>query len=103
MGHYGLGLVQAEQQNYQPAVDEFKAAAQKDPSMSNVYDEMGRSYAKLRMYDDAIASYLKEKETSGDSPQLEEALAEAYQAKGMNQQAQDARDRADQLKSGSAR
>jgi membrane associated rhomboid family serine protease/Flp pilus assembly protein TadD len=103
MGHYGLGLLQAEQQNYQGAIDEFKAAAQKDPSMSNVYDEMGRSYAKLRMYDDAIASYLKEKETSGDSPQLEEALAEAYQAKGMNQQAQDARDRADQLKSGSAR
>ena len=103
IGHYGLGLVEAEQQNYQAAIDEFKAAAEKNPSMSDVYDEMGRSYAKLRMYDDAIASYLKEKETSGDSPELEQALAEAYQAKGMNPQAQDARDRAEQLKSGGAR
>jgi membrane associated rhomboid family serine protease/cytochrome c-type biogenesis protein CcmH/NrfG len=103
MGHFGLGLVEAEQQNYQAAIDEFKAAAEKNPSMSNVYGEMGRSYAKLRMYDDAIASYLKEKETSGDTPELEEALSEAYQAKGMNPQAQDARDRAEQLKSGAAR
>jgi membrane associated rhomboid family serine protease/cytochrome c-type biogenesis protein CcmH/NrfG len=103
MGHYGLGRVLAEQQNYRAAIDEFKAAAETNPSMSNVYGEMGRSYAKLKMYDDAIASYLKEKETSGDTPQLEEALAEAYQAKGMHQQAQDARDQAEQLKSGSAR
>jgi tetratricopeptide (TPR) repeat protein len=64
---------------------------------------MGSAYAKLRMYDDAIANYLKAKETSGDTPQLEEALAEAYQAKGMNSQAQAARDRAEQLKNGSAR
>jgi rhomboid protease GluP len=103
IGHYGLGLVQGEQQKYQAAIDEFKAAAEKDPSLTNIYEEIGRSYAKLGRYDDAIASYLKEKETSGDTPRLEGALAEAYQAKGMNQQAQDARDRAEQLKSGSAR
>jgi DNA-binding phage protein len=52
------------------------------------------------MYDDAIAAYLNEKEKNGDDPDLESALADAYQAKGMTQQAQDASNRAGQLKSG---
>jgi cytochrome c-type biogenesis protein CcmH/NrfG len=59
---------------------------------------MGESYAELKNYDDAIAAYLKEKEINGDHPDLETALAEAYQAKGMTQQAQDANNRAAQLK-----
>ena len=55
------------------------------------------SQVELKKYDEAIASYLKERERSGDDAGLEEALADAYQAKGMQQQAQDARNKAAQL------
>jgi tetratricopeptide (TPR) repeat protein len=50
------------------------------------------------MYDDAIKSYENEKEKNGDDPDVELALAEAYEAKGMTQQAQEAKNRAAQLK-----
>ena len=50
------------------------------------------------MYDEAIASYLQEREQNSDSPELETALADAYHAKGMTQQAQDARSKAAQFK-----
>jgi membrane associated rhomboid family serine protease/Tfp pilus assembly protein PilF len=99
-GHYGLGLVLAGQGKYQAAIDELKVAAGQSSSVSGIYYEMGNSYAKLKMYDEAIASYLKEKEKSGDDPNLELALADAYQAKGMTQQAQEAKDQAEKLRGG---
>ena len=61
---------------------------------------MGVSQAHLKQYDGAIASYSKEREQSGDDAELENALAEAYGAKGMQQQAQEARKKAAELKSG---
>jgi len=94
--HYGMGLVLADRQNYQEAVDEFKKAT--GARVSGVDYEMGNSYAKLQRFDDAINAYLKEKEKSGDDPDLESALAAAYQAKGMVKEAQEARDRAQQLR-----
>jgi rhomboid protease GluP len=97
-GHYGLGLTLAEQQNYQSAIDEFKKTIASDTSVSGIYLDLGNSYAKLKMYDDAIAAYLQGKQKDGDDPDLEKALADAYQAKGMTQQAQDARNRASELK-----
>jgi membrane associated rhomboid family serine protease/cytochrome c-type biogenesis protein CcmH/NrfG len=96
-GHYGLGLVLAAQQNHSAAIDEFKKAAP-DTHVSGVYFEMGNSYAKLNRYDDAIKAYLNEKEKSGDSADIENALADAYQAKGMPKEAQDARNLAQQLR-----
>lgn len=97
-GHYGLGLVLADQGKYQEAIAEFKAAADRDPRISGIYYEMGNAYAKMKMYDDAIKSYEAEKEKNGDDPEVELALADAYQAKGMTQQAQEAKDRAARLK-----
>jgi len=96
-GHYGLGLVLAAQQNHSAAIDEFKKAAP-DTHVSGVYFEMGNSYAKLNRHDDAIAAYLKEKEKSGDSADVENALADAYQAKGMLKDSREARDLAQQLR-----
>ena len=68
-------------------------------SISGLYYEMGKSYAKLNKYDDALAAYQKEKEKDGDDPDLESALADVYQVKGMTQQAQEAKNRAAQLRS----
>jgi rhomboid protease GluP len=96
-GHYGLGLVLANQQNYAAAIEEFKKATT-GSHLPGVYYEMGSSYAKLQRYDDAIAAYLKEKEITGDYPDLESALADAYQAKGMTKEAQEARDLAQRLR-----
>ncbi len=98
--HYGLGLVRADQQNYEAAIEEFKKAAGAGTHISGIDYEIGNSYTKLKRYDDAIAAYLKEKEKDGDDPDLESALADAYEAKGMTQQAQDARNRAVELKGG---
>jgi Flp pilus assembly protein TadD len=97
-GHYGLGLVLMDQEKYQTALDAFKSAAVSGKELPGVFYEIGNAQAKLKMYDDAIASYLKEKDKNEDDPDLETALAEAYEAKGMTQQAQDARTKAAQLK-----
>ena len=98
VAHYGLGLVLAHDGNHQAAIEEFKTAAELNSQFAGIYYEMGNSYAKLKQYDEAIAAYLKEEENSGDNSDLENALANAYQAKGMTQQAQNARNKAAQLK-----
>jgi membrane associated rhomboid family serine protease/Flp pilus assembly protein TadD len=98
-GHYGLGIALADQEEYQAAVEEFKIAAQTGEP-KGVYYELGHSYWKLKMYDEAIASYIKERDKTGDAPAIENALADAYQAKGMTQEAQEARSKAARLKDG---
>ena len=97
--HYGLGLVASDQGDYQEAVRQFKSAEGVAAEVSGVFFEMGNAYAKLKMYDEAIAAYAKEKDKNGDDPQLETALAEVYQLKGMTQQADEARNKASQLRS----
>jgi len=98
--HFGLGIALAEQQDHPSAIKEFQAAVQLDPQLRRVAYRMGVSQAALKQYDEAIASYLKERESHGDDLELETALADAYQAKGMSQQAQEARNKAEQLKNG---
>jgi tetratricopeptide (TPR) repeat protein len=96
--HAGLGMALAEEGNHEAAITEYKTALRLDPQARGVYYRMGVSQARLKQYDDAIASYLKERERSGEDADLETALADAYQAKGMTQQAQEARTKAGQLR-----
>jgi superkiller protein 3 len=98
--HVGLGMALADQNNPEAAINEYQAALRLEPDTRDAYYRMGVSQAQLRLYDDAIASYLKERERSGDDAELETSLADAYQAKGMTQQAQDARNRAAELNGG---
>lgn len=98
--HVGLGMALADQNNHEAAINEYKTALRLEPQTRDVYYRMGVSQGQLKQYDDAIASYLKERERSGDDAELETSLADAYQAKGMTQQAQAARNKADELKSG---
>ena len=98
--HASLGAALADQQNHEAAILEYKTALRLEPQAGGVYYSMGISQAQLKQFDEAIASYLKEKEAGGDDAELETALADAYQAKGMTQLAQAARDKAAQLKSG---
>jgi rhomboid protease GluP len=98
--HYGIAMALAMQDKHQDAIQEFQAAIKDGADMSGIYSQMGSSYARLKMYDDAISAYLKEKEKTGNTPELQNALADAYQAKGMTKEAEDARNQAMQLKSG---
>jgi membrane associated rhomboid family serine protease/Flp pilus assembly protein TadD len=98
--HAALGVALAEQDNHEAAIDEYKTALRLEPKTRGVYYRMGVSQAQLKQYDDAISSYSKQKEQNGDDGELENALADAYQAKGMTQQAQDARNKAVQLQGG---
>jgi membrane associated rhomboid family serine protease/Tfp pilus assembly protein PilF len=95
--HLGLGMTLAAEENYLGAIEEYKKVIQLGRTTVGAYYFMGNSYVKLKQYDDAISVYLKERE-NGDDADLENALADAYQAKGMMQQAKDARDKAEQLK-----
>lgn len=97
--HIGLGISLADQGNHEAAINEYKTALRLAPQAKDIYYRMGTSQAQLKQYDDAIASFTKEK-ANGDDAQLETALADAYQAKGMTQQAQEARDKAEQLGGG---
>jgi rhomboid protease GluP len=100
--HVGLGMALADQQNHEGAIEEYKTALRLDPQGSGVYYRMGVSQAQLKQYDDAITSYLKEQQQSGDDYELETALADAYQAKGMTQQAEEARSKAAPMKKNEA-
>lgn len=96
--HVALGMALADQDNHQAAISEYKTALDLAPQARGVYYRMGISQAQLKQYDDAITSYVKERDRSGDDASLENALADAYAAKGMQQQAQEARNKAAQLK-----
>jgi membrane associated rhomboid family serine protease/Flp pilus assembly protein TadD len=98
--HTGLGMALADQRDHAGAIDEYKSALKIAPQAAGVNYRMGLSQAQLKQYDDAIASYLKEREQNGDDPDLENALADAYEAKGMTQQAQEAQTKATQMRSG---
>jgi len=100
--HFGLGLALAAQEDHRGAIEEYKTAAHLDPQATGVYYNLGVSSAKLNQYDDAIAAYLKEQQHSGDSYELESALATAYQAKGLTQQSNEARNKAAQFKKSEA-
>jgi rhomboid protease GluP len=94
--HFGLGTVFAEEQKYPEAIEEYKVAAKLDPTYSGIYQETGQMQLRLKLYDDAIASFLEQKK-DGDNPDNENALASAYEAKGMSRDAEQARQIAKQF------
>jgi Tfp pilus assembly protein PilF len=95
--HVGSGMALADEGNHQAAIEEYKTALKLDPQASDVLYKMGVSQLQLKQYDEAIATFLQEQQRK-DNYELETALADAYQAKGLTQQAQQARTKAAQLK-----
>ena len=95
-GHSGLAAVLSSENKYSEALEEYKRTAQLDPEYQSVFYDMGLMQSKLKLYDDAIASFLKQRENE-DDPDNEQALAHAYEAKGMQREAADAKQRAAQF------
>jgi rhomboid protease GluP len=95
--HYGLGRALSERGKDDAAIKEYKTAISLSPEFPGVYYRLGVSQAKLKQYDDAIASFTKELQ-NGDDYDTEMALAQAYQAKGQADKAAEAQQRAAKLK-----
>jgi rhomboid protease GluP len=91
--HFGLATAFSSENKYAEALAEYQQAAQLDPEYPNVFYNIGLIEINLKQYDDAIRSLLKQRE-SGDDPDNEAALARAYQAKGLDREANDAKQRA---------
>jgi tetratricopeptide (TPR) repeat protein len=92
-GHAGQAAVFSFESKYSEALGEYQKAAQLEPESQSVYYDMGRMQSKLGLYDDAIKSFLKQRD-NGDDPDNESALASVYEMKGMTKEAADARERA---------
>lgn len=94
--HAGLAAVFSSESNYSAALEEYKRTVQLEPDYQNVFYDMGLAQSKLGLYDDAIQSFLKQRDT-GDDPDNESALASVYETKGMTKEAGEARQRASQF------
>jgi len=95
--HFGLAAVFSFENRYSEALEEYQQTAQLDPGYQSVFYDRGLTQSKLKLYDDAITSFLKQRE-NGDDPENEEALAQAYEAKGMQREAAEAKQRAAQYR-----
>jgi tetratricopeptide (TPR) repeat protein len=95
-GHAGLADAFADQHRNAEALEEYKQVATLDSSYQGIYYNMGVMQARLKLYDDAIASLLKQRQTADDLDN-ENLLGSVYEAKGMKSEAEDARQKAKQL------
>ncbi len=95
--HNGLGWIAFQEGNHQSAVAELETAVELDPKEGDYYS-LGVSYTKLKRHDEAIATFKRGQEIYGDYKELELGLAEAYRAKGMKKEAEEATTKASQLK-----
>jgi tetratricopeptide (TPR) repeat protein len=96
LGHGGLADALANQHQNREALEEYKRAAAIDAGYPGVYFNMGVMEARLKLYDDAIASLVKQQQTADDADN-EDLLAALYEAKGMMSDAATARQKATQL------
>jgi rhomboid protease GluP len=92
-GHAGLAGVLSDEHRNPEALAEYKRVADIDSLYQGVNYNMGVIEARLNLYDDAIASLLKQRQAA-DDPDNESLLAAVYDAKGMKKEAADARAKA---------
>ncbi len=95
-GHNGLADALADQHRNLEALEEYKRVAALDSGYQGVNFNIGVMEARLNLYDDAIASLLRQRQ-AGDDPDNENLLADVYQAKGMGSEAEEARRKAEQF------
>jgi rhomboid protease GluP len=91
--HAGLAGALSDEHRNPEALAEYKRVADIDSLYQGVNYNMGVIEARLNLYDDAIASLLKQRQAA-DDPDNESLLAAIYEAKGMKKEAADARAKA---------
>jgi membrane associated rhomboid family serine protease/Tfp pilus assembly protein PilF len=95
-GHAGMAAALSDQHRDAEALEEYKRAAALDSGYQSIYYNMGVTEVRLKLYDDAISSLLKQRQTADDA-ETENLLADVYEAKGMTSEAESARQKAKQL------
>jgi rhomboid protease GluP len=95
-GHAGLAAALSDQHRDPEALEEYKRVAALDSDYQSIYYNLGVTEARLKLYDDAIASLLKQRQTADDA-ESENLLADVYEAKGMKSEAEGARQKAQQF------
>jgi len=95
-GHAGLAAALSDQHRDPEALEEYKRVAALDSGYQSIYYNLGVTEVRLKLYDDAIASLLKQRQTADDA-ETENLLADVYEAKGMKTEAEDARRKAAQF------
>jgi tetratricopeptide (TPR) repeat protein len=98
LAHLALGQAYFTKGQFAEATAQWTQAIKLNPEIPGVHYNLGLAHAKLQKYDEAIAAFRKEQEVGGDSYDLEIALADAYRAKGMQPQADEAMRKAAELK-----
>jgi membrane associated rhomboid family serine protease/Tfp pilus assembly protein PilF len=89
--YFGLGEAALAEGKNDEAIAEFQRSLQLEPELEGAYYNIGLAQLKLKRYDDAIASFKKEIDANGEDYDVEVALADAYDAKGLKKEADDAR------------
>jgi len=95
-GHAGMAAALSDQHRNAEALEEYKRVAAIDAGYDGINYNLGVQQARLKQYDDTIASLLKQRE-AGDDPDNENLLAAVYENKGMQKEAADAKARAAQM------
>lgn len=95
-GHAGLAAAFSDQHEDAEALAEYQRAAAIEANYQGINYNIGLEQARLKQWDDAIASLLKQREKADDSDN-ENLLADVYKSKGMLNEAADARQRAAQM------
>jgi rhomboid protease GluP len=95
--HFGLAAVFSFENKYSEALGEYQRTVQLDPEYEGVYYEMGLMQSKMGRNNDAVQSFLKQRDV-GDDPENEEELAKVYQTEGLVREAEGARERAGALR-----
>ena len=95
--HYGLGMSLAAEGDQEAAIQQYQTTINMRPQFEGVHYHLGLSQSKLKQYDAAIAAFEQERQIADDYDN-EAALAEAYEAKGMQEEAAAARAKAAGMK-----
>ena len=78
---FSAGLAALKSNNYEEAIKQFKAAAEKDPSQPGVFQNLGLAFANAKKYDESAAAYRKAIELKPDDAglyaELSSSLADA--------------------------
>src|SRR5579859_3032762 len=87
--HFGLEAVFSFENQYSAALGEYQKTAELEPEYEGLYYDMGLMQSKLGRYNDAVQSFLKQRDIADDAGN-EEELAKVYQAEGLVREAEDA-------------
>jgi rhomboid protease GluP len=95
-GHAGMAAALSDQHQSAAALEEYKRVARIEPNYQALNYNIGLEQARLKQYDDAIASLVKQREVA-DDPDNEKLLADVYASNGMQRESDEARRRAAEL------